>query len=393
MTARDQPAERVAAVLAGAPVFDGHNDLAWALRRQVAYDLDQRDIAHDQPTLHTDIPRLRAGGVGAQFFSVYVPGTMAGGAAVTATLEQIDCVARIVARYPDTFAAARTAADVRRIIAAGRIAALLGAEGGHSIDCSLGVLRMLRRLGVAYMTLTHNQNVPWADSATDEPAAGGLTDFGREVVREMNRIGMLVDLSHVAPATMHAALDVTAAPVIFSHSSCRALTDHPRDVPDDVLVRLAGNGGVQMVTFVPHFVSQACADHDAAEDARRHELGLDQVTVYTEHEGEHLDPAAVAELERWRAANPAPLATLREVADHVEHAREVAGAAHIGLGGDYDGVSSLPVGLEDVSTYPALLAELVDRGWSDAELTGLTCGNILRVLQTAQDVADPGFGA
>ena len=393
MTARDQPAERVAAVLAGAPVFDGHNDLAWALRRQVAYDLDQRDIAHDQPTLHTDIPRLRAGGVGAQFFSVYVPGTMAGGAAVTATLEQIDCVARIVARYPDTFAAARTAADVRRIIASGRIAALLGAEGGHSIDCSLGVLRMLRRLGVAYMTLTHNQNVPWADSATDEPAAGGLTDFGREVVREMNRIGMLVDLSHVAPATMHAALDVTAAPVIFSHSSCRALTDHPRDVPDDVLVRLAGNGGVQMVTFVPHFVSQACADHDAAEDARRHELGLDQVTVYTEHEGEHLDPAAVAELERWRAANPAPLATLREVADHVEHAREVAGAAHIGLGGDYDGVSSLPVGLEDVSTYPALLAELVDRGWSDAELTGLTCGNILRVLQTAQDVADPGFGA
>ncbi|WP_395728377.1 dipeptidase [Nakamurella sp.] len=393
MTASDQAAERVTAVLADAPVFDGHNDLAWALRRQVAYDLDRRDIAGPQPTLHTDIPRLRAGGVGAQFFSVYVPGTMTGGAAVTATLEQIDCVNRIVARYPDTFAAARTAADVRRIIASGRIAALLGAEGGHSIDCSLGVLRMLRRLGVAYMTLTHNQNVPWADSATDEPAVGGLSDFGRDVVREMNRIGMLVDLSHVAPATMHAALDVSSAPVIFSHSSCRALTDHPRDVPDDVLARLAGNGGVQMVTFVPYFVSQACADHDAAEDARRHELGLDQVTVYTEHEGEHLDPAAVAELERWRAANPAPVATLSQVADHVEHAREVAGAAHIGLGGDYDGVSSLPVGLEDVSTYPALLAELVDRGWSDAELAALTCGNILRALDTAHDVADPGFGA
>lgn len=393
MTADRAAADRVAAVLSHAPVFDGHNDIAWALRRQVAYDLGQRDIARAQITLHTDIPRLRAGGVGAQFFSVYVPGTMAGGAAVTATLEQIDCVDRIVARYPDTFAAARTAADVRRIMAGGRIAALLGAEGGHSIDCSLGALRMLRRLGVAYMTLTHNQNVPWADSATDVPMVDGLNDFGRDVVREMNRIGMLVDLSHVAPATMHAALDVSAAPVIFSHSSCRALTDHPRDVPDDVLARLAGNGGVQMMTFVPQFVSQECADHSGAEDARRHELGLDQVTVYTEHAGEHLDPAAVAELERWRAEHPAPAATLAQVADHVEHAREAAGVAHIGLGGDYDGVESLPVGLEDVSTYPALLAELVDRGWSDAELAGLTCGNILRVLQTAEDVADPGFGA
>ena len=385
--------DRVARVLADAPVFDGHNDIAWALRRQVAYDLDQRDIAGKQPTLHTDIPRLRDGGVGAQFFSVYVPGTMAGGAAVTATLEQIDCVARIVARYPDTFEAARTAADVRRIMAAGRIAALLGAEGGHSIDCSLGALRMLRRLGVAYMTLTHNQNVPWADSATDEPAVGGLNNFGRDVVREMNRVGMLVDLSHVAPPTMHAALDVSTAPVIFSHSSCRALTDHPRNVPDDVLARLSGNGGVQMVTFVPHFVSQDCADHAAAEDARRHELGLDQVTVYTEHSGEHLDPTAVAELERWRTEHPAPVATLAQVADHVEHAREAAGVAHIGLGGDYDGVESLPVGLEDVSTYPALLAELADRGWSDAELAGLTCGNILRALQHAEDLADPGFGA
>lgn len=386
-------ADRVAAVLASAPVFDGHNDIAWALRKQVDYDLDRRDIAGFQPSLHTDIPRLRAGGVGAQFFSVYVPGTMPGSSAVTATLEQIDCVSRIVDRYPDTFTAARTANDVRRILGSGRIAALLGAEGGHSIDCSLGTLRMLRRLGVAYMTLTHNQNVPWADSATDLPAVGGLSDFGRQVVREMNRIGMLVDLSHVAPTTMHAALDVSTAPVIFSHSSCRALTDHPRDVPDDVLRRLPGNGGVLMVTFVPYFVSQDCADHAAAEDARRHELGLDQVTVYTEHDGEHLDPAAVADLERWRAEHPAPVATLAQVADHVEHARDVAGAAHIGLGGDYDGVESLPIGLEDVSTYPALLAELADRGWSDADLAGLTCGNVLRVLQAAQDVADPGFGA
>jgi len=385
--------ERIAELLRRAPVFDGHNDLAWALRKQVDYDLTARDIAVHQPTLHTDIPRLRAGGVGAQFFSVYVPGTMAGGTAVTATLEQIDCVSRIVASYPETFVAARTATEVRNIIAGGRIAALLGAEGGHSIDNSLGVLRVLRRLGVAYMTLTHNQNTPWADAATDVPAVGGLTDFGREVVREMNRIGMLVDISHVAPATMTAALDETVAPVIFSHSSCRALTDHVRDVPDSVLQRLAANGGVVMITFVPDFVSQECADHAAAEDAERHALGLDKVTVYTEHAGEHLDPVAVAKLTAWQAENPAPRATLQQVADHVEHAREVAGVSHIGLGGDFDGVSDLPIGLEDVSAYPTLLTELAGRGWSDSDLEGLTSGNILRVLQAAEDIADVTFGA
>ena len=385
--------ERIAELLRRAPVFDGHNDLAWALRKQVDYDLTARDIAVHQPTLHTDIPRLRAGGVGAQFFSVYVPGTMAGGTAVTATLEQIDCVSRIVASYPETFVAARTATEVRNIIAGGRIAALLGAEGGHSIDNSLGVLRVLRRLGVAYMTLTHNQNTPWADAATDVPAVGGLTDFGRQVVREMNRIGMLVDISHVAPATMRAALDETVAPVIFSHSSCRALTDHVRDVPDSVLQRLAANGGVVMITFVPDFVSQECADHAAAEDAERHALGLDKVTVYTEHAGEHLDPVAVAKLTAWQAENPAPRATLQQVADHVEHAREVAGVSHIGLGGDFDGVSDLPIGLEDVSAYPTLLTELAGRGWSDSDLEGLTSGNILRVLQAADDIADVTFGA
>ena len=385
--------DRIGRLLKRAPVFDGHNDLAWALRKQVANDLSQRDIATAQPRLHTDIPRLRAGGVGAQFFSVYVPGTLVGGAAVTATLEQIDCVAGMIAAYPETFAAARTASDVRRAIAGGRIAALMGAEGGHSIDCSLGVLRVLRRLGVAYMTLTHNQNVPWADAATDVPAVGGLSDFGRDVVVEMNRIGMLVDISHVSPATMQAAFDVSRAPVIFSHSSCRALTDHVRDVPDAALERLAGNGGVVMITFVPDFVSQECADRSAAEDAERHALGLDKVTIYTEHAGEHLDPAVVAELDRWRAENPEPKATLAQVADHVEHAREVAGVAHIGLGGDYDGTESLPIGLEDVSCYPALLAELADRGWSDADLEALTSRNILRVLQAAEDAAEPGFGA
>ncbi|MGS0687529.1 dipeptidase [Nakamurella sp. GG22] len=385
--------DRVAHVLDRSPVIDGHNDLAWALRQQVMYDLSQRDIAVHQPTLQTDIPRLRAGGVGAQFFSVYVPGTLEAGRAVTATLEQIDCVQRILAAYPDTFEAARTAGDVRRITSDGGIAALLGAEGGHSIDCSLGALRVLRRLGVAYMTLTHNQNVPWADAATDTPAVGGLTDFGTEVVREMNRIGMLVDLSHVAPTTMHAALDVSRAPVIFSHSSCRAVTEHVRNAPDAVLERLAGNGGVVMITFVADFVSQACADHSAADDAERHALGLDKVTNYTESSGEDHEPEAAAALADWRRRNPAPTATLGQVADHVEHARDVAGAAHIGLGGDFDGTDSLPAGLQDVSTYPALLAELADRGWSDDDLMALTGGNILRVLQAAEDVADPGFGA
>ncbi len=384
--------DRVAAVLAEHPVLDGHNDIAWALRRQVAYDLDARDIAVPQPLLHTDIPRLRAGGVGAQFFSVYVPGTLPPGDAVVATLEQIDCVQSILDRYPGDFAVARTAAQVREVMASGRIAALMGAEGGHSIAGSLAVLRVLSRLGVGYLTLTHNQNprkdgTAWADAATDEPEAGGLADFGRRVVREMNRLGMLVDLSHVAPSTMLDALDTSTAPVIFSHSSCRAVTDHVRDVPDEVLRRLAENGGVLMATFVPDFVSQACADHSKARDDRRRELALPNTTVYTQDSEDLPDPAAVAALQQWDHEHPAPGATLADVADHLDHAREVLGPDHLGLGGDYDGVESLPAGLQDVSTYPALLAELADRGWSDAELAGLTSGNILRVMQDAEDVA------
>ncbi len=384
--------DRIAALLAEHPVLDGHNDIAWALRKQVGYDLDARDIAEPQPLLHTDIPRMRAGGLGAQFFSVYVPGTLPPGDAVVATLEQIDCVHGILDRYPNDLAPARTAAQVREVMASGRIAALMGAEGGHSIAGSLAVLRILSRLGVGYLTLTHNQNprkdgIAWADAATDHREAGGLSDFGREVVREMNRLGMLVDLSHVAPSTMLAALDTSTAPVIFSHSSCRAVTDHVRDVPDDVLARLAGNGGVLMVTFVPEFVSQACADHAAARDSRRQELGLPQTTVYTQDNAQTPEPAAVAALQRWDAEHPAPVATLVDVADHLDHAREAAGPDHLGLGGDYDGVDSLPAGLEDVSTYPALLTELADRGWSDRELGALTSGNILRVLQDAEDVA------
>lgn len=378
---------RISALLTDSPVFDGHNDLPWALRK-TGYDLEATDISISQPQLHTDVPRLRAGGVGAQFWSVFVPGTLSGPESVSATLEQIDCVQRFVARYPQTFAFARTATDVRAAWASGRIASLMGAEGGHSIDESLAVLRVLRRLGVAYMTLTHNQNVPWADSATDVETVGGLNDFGREVVAEMNRVGMLVDISHVAPVTMRAALAASRTPVIFSHSSCRALCDHVRDAPDDVLETLAANNGVIMVTFVPGFVSQECADHGALAKEQRARLGLP--APWDEVES---DPAAQAEFDVWQASHPEPRATLAQVADHVEHAREVAGAAHLGLGGDYDGVDILPEGLQDVSCYPALLAELADRGWSDAELAGLTSGNILRVLQDAEDAAEPGFGS
>jgi membrane dipeptidase len=384
-----RPTDRIAALLQAAPVFDGHNDLPWALRTR-GYDLRATDMADRQPGLHTDIPRLRAGGVGAQFWSVFVPGNLPPGRAVTQTLEQIDCVQRIIAGYPDTFAAARTARDVRAAWKDGKIASLMGAEGGHSIDESLPVLRVLRKLGVAYLTLTHNQNVPWADSATDVEKVGGLNDFGRQVVAEMNRIGMMVDISHVAPSTMRAALDTSTAPVIFSHSSCRAVCDHVRDAPDDVLGRLGDNGGIVMITFVPSFVSQQCADHRAAETAERRRLGLPD---WQDEETEETDEAAKAEFAAWQARNPTPTATVAQVADHVDHARDIAGVRHIGLGGDFDGVPALPEGIPDVSGYPNLLAELAGRGWSNEDLAALTSGNILRVLEDAEHIADPGFGA
>ncbi len=297
--------DRIGQLLRTAPVFDGHNDLPWALRKR-GYDLAANDLAVVQPAMHTDIPRLRAGGVGAQFWSVYVPSNLPPGRAVTQTLEQIDCVYRIIERYPDTFQFAHTADDVRAAWAAGRIASLLGAEGGHSIDESLGVLRMLRRLGVAYMTLTHNHNVPWADSATDVANVGGLNEFGREVVAEMNRIGMLVDISHVATTTMRDALACSRAPVIFSHSSCRAVCDHVRDAPDDVLESLAANGGIIMITFVPSFVSQECADHRALETAVRERLDLPDRLITDPSELDDADPDAVAEFEKWCAEHPEP---------------------------------------------------------------------------------------
>ncbi|MER6469064.1 dipeptidase [Streptomyces collinus] len=359
------------------PVVDGHNDLPYALREQVRYDLAARDIAARQDDhLHTDLPRLREGGVGAQYWSVYVRSDLPG--AVAATLEQIDCVRRLIERYPDRLRGALTAADMEAARAEGRIASLMGAEGGHSIDNSLGTLRGLYELGVRYMTLTHNDNVDWADSATDEPKAGGLTAFGREVVREMNRLGMLVDLSHVAATTMRDALDASTAPVIFSHSSARAVCDHPRNVPDDVLERLPANGGMAMVTFVPKFVLQAAVDWTVAADENMRAHGF-----------HHLDTTAeaMAVHRAFQERVPRPVATVATVADHLDHMREVAGVDHIGIGGDYDGTAFTPDGLNDVSGYPNLIAELLDRGWSRTDLAKLTWQNAVRVLGAAEDVA------
>ncbi|GLX54409.1 dipeptidase [Streptomyces sp. MB22_4] len=365
------------ALLREFPVVDGHNDLPWALREKAGYDLDRLDIAgHQHEHLHTDIPRLRAGGVGAQYWSVYVPAEQPD--PVAATLEQIDCVRQLLDRYQADLAPALTAADMEAARGEGRIASLMGAEGGHSIANSLGTLRGLYALGVRYMTLTHNSNVDWADSATDEPKANGLTAFGREVVREMNRLGMLVDLSHVAPSTMRDALDATSAPVVFSHSSARAVCDHPRNIPDDVLERLPANGGMAMVTFVPKFVLQAAVDWTAAADENLRAHGL-----------HHLDTTAEAmKVHRaFEERTPRPVATVPVIADHLDHMREVAGIDHLGIGGDYDGTAFTPDGLSDVSGYPNLLAELLDRGWSKADLAKLTWQNAVRVLGAAEDVA------
>ncbi|MFF4321106.1 dipeptidase [Streptomyces sp. NPDC001568] len=366
-------------LLAAYPVVDGHNDLPWALREQVRYDLDRRDIAADQSAhLHTDIPRLRAGGVGAQFWSVYVRSDYTGDQAVSATLEQIDAVEQLIARYPRDLRLALTADDMEAARAEGRIASLMGAEGGHSINNSLATLRSLHRLGVRYMTLTHNDTIDWADSATDEPRHGGLSDFGREVVREMNRVGMLVDLSHVAATTMRDALAVSAAPVIFSHSSARAVCDHPRNVPDDVLELLPANGGVAMVTFVPKFVLQAAVDWTLAADENLRAHGF-----------HHLDttPEAMALHRAFEERRPRPEATAATVADHLDHMREVAGVDHIGIGGDYDGTAFTPAGLDDVSGYPNLIAELLSRGWSTPDLAKLTWSNPVRALRDAEAVA------
>lgn len=370
---------RVAAVLAQHPVWDGHNDLPWEARALVASDWAALDVAAGTDgRTQTDVPRLRAGGVGAQFWSVYVPSNLPGSSAVTATLEQVDAVHRMVERWPEHFRLALTADDVEAAWREGRIASLLGAEGGQSIDSSLGALRALYALGVRYMTLTHNHSTPWAESATDAPAPhGGLSAFGREVVREMNRLGMLVDLSHVSAGTMRAALDVAEAPVIFSHSSARAVCDVPRNVPDDVLARLADNGGVCMVTFVPSFVTPAIGQWRAAAGEAARAAGIAP--------NDYADFAAFS--ARWAEEHPVPPTTLDDVVAHVEHVREVAGIDHVGLGGDYDGSAGFAPGLEDVAGYPNLLVALAERGWSDADLGRLTSGNALRVLRDAEAAA------
>lgn len=374
----EDPVERAKALHAKVPLIDGHNDLPWQIRRKANRDVWSIDINEPQPDFHTDIPRLREGMLGAQFWSVYVPASMQGKEATRATMEEIDIVYQMIERYPDTFQLATTADEVEAAFAAGKIASMMGIEGGHSIDSSLGALRMFHLLGVRYMTLTHSRNIPWADSATDTMAVDGLTEFGNEVVREMNRLGMLVDLSHVSPATMRDALDVTEAPVIFSHSSALAVCNHVRNAPDDVLERLVDNGGVIMVTFVPGYISEETRLHGVKRNEERERLASMPGST---------DESVAEGIAAWNEANPTPPATLAQVADHIDHIRDVAGIDHIGIGGDYDGISSLPVGLEDVSTYPMLTAELVRRGYSDEDIMKILGRNVLRVMRGAEAVA------
>ncbi len=339
--AQDDLVARARALHARYPLVDGHNDYPWALReRDVTLSLETLDISRPQPSLHTDIPRLRQGGVGMQFWSVYVPATLEGPSAVTAAFEQVDLVHRMMRRWPETFELARTVTEAERIFEAGKIASMIGMEGGHSIGGSLDTLRRAYTEGVRYLTLTHNANLPWADSATGPPALGGLSAFGESVVREMNRLGMLVDLSHTSPATMEDALRVSEAPVVFSHSSARGVTDHARNVPDSILRRLPARGGVVMVTFVPAFV-----------------------------------------------AADASTATLSHVADHIDHIRSVAGIDHVGIGGDFDGIPTVVGGLEDVSKYPDLTAELLRRGYADEDVGKILGGNLLRAWRQAEQVA------
>ena len=358
--AQDPHLAKALRVLESTPLIDGHNDLPWAIRESKtapsdveAYDLRQRTAGH------TDLARLAAGRLGGQFWSVYIPGdtSIARQGYAKVQLEQIDIARRVMARYPERLSYASSAADLRSAFQRGRIGGVLGMEGGHAIENSLGALRAFYDLGARYMTLTHNQTLDWADAATGVPRHGGLTAFGKEVVREMNRLGMLVDLSHVAPSVMSQALDVSEAPVIFSHSNARALADHPRNVPDSILRRMPRNGGIVMVTFVPGFTSQAVVEWNRTPAAQR--------------------PAGAS----------APRATLAQVADHIEHIRKTAGIDHVGIGGDFDGISDVVDGIEDVSTYPALFAELSRRGWSEADLRKLAGENILRVFSQAELVS------
>ena len=371
--------ERAARVLRSSPLVDGHNDLPWAIREsaKAPHDVEAYDLR--KPTSgHTDLSRLAKGMVGAQFWSVYTPGENADSGYARVQLEQIDIARRIIAKYPESLKLALSTSDVRRNFREHVIGSLLGLEGGHALENSLGALRAYYDLGVRYMTLTHNVTLDWADAAMDSARHDGLTPFGEEVVREMNRLGMLVDLAHVSPATMSDALNVSEAPVIFSHSSARALTDVPRNVPDSILRRLPKNGGVVMVAFVPGFVSSEVAAYERDATAAREAARI-----------EHTDDEAAqrAQIAAWREAHPAPRATLSQVADHIEHVRNVAGIDHVGLGSDFDGITDVVVGLEDVSKFPALFAELARRGWSDEDLKKLAGENVLHAFARAEAVS------
>ena len=390
--AAETDTQRIERILAQTPLIDGHNDLPWEIRSRLGSDLDKADLSRStlalpapegSPPLMSDIPRLRAGHVGAQFWSVWIPAETAGPAAVQMTIEQIDLVKRMCARYPQDLAMAYTAADIVRLHKAGRIACLIGVEGGHQINNSLPALRAYYELGARYMTLTHFANIAWADSATDNPAHHGLTPFGKEVVREMNRLGMLIDLSHVSADTMRAALAVTEAPVMFSHSSARGIVDHPRDVPDDVLRLVAANNGVVMVNFYPGYVSEARRRWEAdraAEQARYNTPPFGGLYIGQPER-------AKAALAEWDRAHPKPAVGIGDVADHIEYVRKIAGSDSVGLGSDFDGIPEAPAGLDGVDKYPALLLELAHRGWSDADLAKVAGGNMLRVLAKAEEVS------
>ena len=372
---------RIDRILKATPLIDGHNDIAEQLRENYGMKVEGLASGTDQwkpKPLMTDMERLHRGRVGAQFWSVYIPSEVTGDAAIRETIEQIDVVKRMVKAYPGDLALAGTADDIVRIHKTGRVASLIGIEGGHQIGGNLAALRLFYELGARYMTLTHFKNNEFADSATDDPKYHGINDFGRTVIHEMNRLGMLVDLAHVSDETMRAALQVSKAPVIFSHSSARALDDHPRNVPDDILKLTAANGGVVMINFYSAYVSDNLRRWNAeraAEDARLKSLFVGQP--------EKRDAA----MKAWEQASPAPLATVAGVADHVEHVARVAGYDHVGIGGDLDGIDAAPAGLGSVSGYPLLFAELIRRGWSDANLARLAGGNLLRVMRQAEAVA------
>jgi membrane dipeptidase len=371
--------DRARALHGSAIVVDGHNDLPWKIRTEGSSTFDKLDISQPQPSLHTDIARLRSGGVKAQFWSVYVPaGTRHKGTALSTTLEQIVIVKAMIARYPETFELAGSVDDIERISAAGKIASLIGVEGGHSIENSLAVLRQLYEQGARYMTLTHSDTLEWADSATDEETHGGLTPFGEEVVREMNHLGMLVDISHVSIPTMKQAIKISKAPVIFSHSSARAIADHPRNVPDDVLRLTAENGGVVMVNFYSGFVVPSAA-------ARAKDL----LPMLRELQAKYGDDSRQikAEIRRWAVQHPIDRGSIHVVLDHIEHIAKVAGVDHVGLGSDFDGIETCPIQLEDVSTYPRITQGLLDRGWREEDIRKVLGANLLRVMRGAEKVS------